>query len=238
MGFEHIWDDTKELLVSMDAVICWRPWGEVTSLEEPKTEGFHLDQNPLHKPGLEVVQGMVPLHNVTKAVGGLCVVPRSHLLEAQTSLLERCPQFANIGDWCVLPDDDPCIEKHILLEARAGDLILWDGRTIHGGKVGTGNEDNVPGYFWRSHLARMAVPIAMTPKSRASEEVLRVRREGFEKGRCFNHTPHEAGTSSGTLKSPVQSDYRPCKLTSEQHQLIDGKVLDSSDVEAGQKDSA
>jgi diketogulonate reductase-like aldo/keto reductase/Icc-related predicted phosphoesterase len=226
-AFEEIWDGEKELITSMDAVICWRPWGDATSIEPPRTEGFHLDQNPFDKPDLEVIQGMVPLHDVTSAVGGLCVVPRSHLIDARKALQERCPYFAGAGDWCPLPASDPCIENQILVEARAGDLILWDARTVHGGKVGYGKPDHVYGCSWRARLSRMSVPVSMTQIRRASEETLRSRREGFEKGRCFNHTPHEIG-SAGSMSAPEDARYQPCKLSVEQHRLIDGKVRHSS----------
>ena len=44
------------------------------------------------------------------------------------------------GDWCPLNALDPLYHDAILLTADPGDLILWDSRTIHGGRVGTGKK--------------------------------------------------------------------------------------------------
>lgn len=91
-AFEQVWEDS-DLIVSMDAVIAWRPWWHEEAWR-PRTEGLHLDQNPFSKPGLDCVQGMMPLIDVTEATGGLEVVPRSHLEEAKAAYRERYPGMA------------------------------------------------------------------------------------------------------------------------------------------------
>ena len=77
---------------------------------------------------------------------------------------------------------------------------------------------------WKSDFARMSVTVAMTKRSRASPETLRIRRAGFEAGMSFNHTPHEAGTSTGTLRCRTRAGYKPCKLSAIQQLLLDGTV--------------
>lgn len=184
------------------------------------------------------------------------------------------------GDFCLLPKQDPHYVKQMLVECRAGDLILWDSRTVHGGLVGKGvarppppsargevpsagvriakaapapavaeveaEEERSKGPMkggegggeggekekagaeeawrrWRRGLARLSVTVCMTAASRATAETLAARVAGFEAGRSFNHTPHEAGTSSGTLRSPRDPTYRPCALTPLQRSLLNGK---------------
>ena len=197
----------------MDCVIAWRPWSR-NKHWKPRTEGLHLDQNPFSKPNLETVQGMIPLRNVTSRTGGLEVVPCSHLPEAKEEFKKRYPNTKVAGDWCVLTGGCPLGKKRMLVLANAGDLILWDSRTIHGGVVGTGRK------LSSSSLARLSVTVCMTPKSRASEKILKRRREGFKRGECFNHTPHEAGPSSGTLRARIREDYEPLKLTKDQLSLL------------------
>jgi len=63
--FGHAWQK-QDLIVPMDAVIAWRPW-HMNEGWAPRTEGLHLDQNPFNKPGLDCVQGMLPLIDVTEA---------------------------------------------------------------------------------------------------------------------------------------------------------------------------
>merc|ERR1719502_1585922 len=119
---------------------------------------------------------MVPMYDVTPGTGGLAVVPGSHTGKNR----EWCKQFAGQGDWCPLPLDDPMQGTERLVVASAGDLILWDARTVHGGVVGHGEdttaEDGTP------HLARLTQTVSMVPRSRASEACLKARREGFKSG--------------------------------------------------------
>ena len=235
-AFEHIWQDSELITSSMDCVIVWRRWNQIkksnatstsstttststSGQKKPRTEGLHLDQNPFHKPNLECVQGMVPLFSVNKEVGGLVVVEESHTDNKRSLLQQKNPNLKHAGDWCPLPiRSNPTIyEQAMLIEAEAGDLILWDSRTIHGGRVGTGSFDED-----ETVTSRVRV-------SRASSECLALRRQSFLKGACFNHSPHEAGTSTGTIKAPADPTYVPIELSQEQWQLLDG----SSGVDMG-----
>jgi len=217
-AFARVWG-TSDLIVSMDCVIAWRPWWLERSWK-PVTEGLHLDQNPFSKPGLECVQGMVPLVPVTSVTGGLQVVPASHTEKAKREQKRRFPHLRSTGDWCPLACKDM---KAQLLLAEAGDLILWDSRTIHGGVVGSGQPPDSPPEecsTGRAELARLAVTVAMTPRAWASEEVLKARADGFQAGRNFNHSPHEAGTSAGTLRGGPRPGYKPIDLTPAQRALL------------------
>ena len=66
----------------------------------------------------------------------------------------------------------------------------------------------------------LSVMVSMTPRARASKEVLAARAEGLFTGkRSFNHVPHEAGTSPGTVHATV-SDYKPCESSEAQLSLL------------------
>lgn len=231
-AFEQIWG-TAELIVSMDAVIAWRPWWIGCAETEgwrPRTEGLHLDQNPFDKPGRCSVQGMVSLYDVTNETGGLEVVPESHHAKAKRELKERCPHLAGAGDWCPgLADLYPKegggggYEPRLVM-AAAGDLILWDSRCVHGGAIGTGKIRTASA--GTAELARLAVPVCMTPRAWATEHVLDLRRQAFARGQVLTHWPHEiegagAHTSlehddeSGTAVVP-----QPIPLTNAQQALL------------------
>jgi len=124
------------------------------------------------------------------------------------------------GDWCPLNKDDPLYQDAILVIADPGDLILWDSRTIHGGRVGTGK--NIQNFNEKENnqkrinatkndstcnntqdqdraqsdvpLVRLSVTVAMTPRSMASRETLKARKDGFNSGTSFSHCPHADGT--------------------------------------------
>ena len=127
--------------------------------------------------------------------------------------------------------------------AEAGNLILWDSRTVHGGRVGTGNlsvneysanskkhitcdtENIAQGETCINDASRipfvgLSVCVAMTPRSKATEEVLQARRDGFERGISFNHCPHEAGTSTGTIKDRLPGKCQLPVLSKWQQHLL------------------
>ena len=156
---------------------------------------------------------MVPLFAVSPDIGGLQVIPRSHLREAREKLKKRLPHLERRGDWCVVPG--PHEVEPLLIICDAGDLILWDSRTVHGGKVGTG-------FSSPARPARLSVTVAMTKRERASKHVLNARRRAFIEGFNHNHTPHEAGDSAGTVRGMVDPSYVPIALTAAQRRLLDG----------------
>jgi hypothetical protein len=160
---------------------------------------------------------MVPLLPVTCAVGGLQVVPDSNLDAAKAEFKLTHPHMRNSGDFCPCDDED-LKRKAVLLLAEPGDLILWDARTVHGGLVGNGECDQILEH--RSELARLSVTVSMTPRSWASDFVLKRRHDGFKKGMNFNHVPHEAGTSNGTIRAPVRRDFQSPVLTQQQLALL------------------
>ena len=215
---------------------------------------MHLDQNPITKPNLETVQGMVPLRPVTAATGGLAVIPESHTTQVHNALIKR--NYFGRDDWCPLSRGDPFQNPDVccLLLADPGDLILWDSRTVHGGVVGPGFKASLTASAlvagsacplhenphlaslwqqWQSDFARLSVTVCMTQRNRATDEVLRIRRAGYKAGRCFNHTPHEPGSSGGTLQSRVPRGYKPCPLTAEQNMLLDGTLGDNDEGSGG-----
>ena len=93
---------------------------------------------------------------------------------------------------------------------------------IHGSQVGPGmleGGDSVGG------LARCTGLVCMTPRAKASKEVLNTRAEGFKSGIGFSHWPHEAHFSAGknsdgrniTWKA---KQYKPLELTPEQRRVL------------------
>jgi len=220
--FERIWEES-DLLVSMDAIIIWKPWWyEGKRWPTPKPEGLHLDQNPFHRPKRESVQGMMPLYPVTDKVGGLRVVPRSQSAEGQKALKAHNPAFSRPGDWCVLSSEDPMQADARLILAEPGDFILWDSRAVHGGFVGNGGDPAEQ----EAQVARMSMTICMTPRSCATPQVLEDRKEAFQLGVPTNHWPHYTDKMAGALQSARNNasmgilKYTPIELTPEQQALM------------------
>ena len=205
--FGRIWG-TDQLLVSMDSILVWLPWW-LNPHWEPVSEGLHVDQNPFHKIDMCCVQGMVPLLDVTDETGGLEVVPYSHQESARERFRTTHPHYArNKSDWCLLRATDSLMSAPILLKAKAGDLILWDSRLIHGGRVGRGKQAQYDSDT-NVGLARLSIPVCMTPREFATEQVQSKRKKGFTAGYTYTHWPHEAVCTSFSSKYYVAVDLTP-----------------------------
>ena len=122
------------------------------------------------------------------------------------------------GDF-VKVDDAKYDPEAIVVEAKAGDLILWDSRVIHGRRVGPATSQPGDG------LARCSGLVCMTPRARASQEVLLKREAGFQSGAGFTHWPHEAVSSvlkntDGRNISLTSAQYKPLHLNTDQRRVF------------------
>eukprot|EP00388_Colpodella_angusta_P035514 GDKK01036206.1.p1 GENE.GDKK01036206.1~~GDKK01036206.1.p1 ORF type:complete len:422 (-),score=31.49 GDKK01036206.1:102-1367(-) len=131
-AFAKIWQD-EDLVVSFDASGAFRPY---KPHKEWLTNGgwWHVDQNHLrgkHRQGRVTVQGLVTYYDANAETGGLCLIPGSHL--HHQAVCERAPTAKMDIDYVSIPRNDPVLtsEQAILVCAKAGDLILWDSRTVH-----------------------------------------------------------------------------------------------------------
>jgi len=132
-SFSNIWK-TNDLIVSFDAGNVFRPW---KYNREWITSGnwWHVDQNALtgkHKDGLISVQGFVNYYKADENTGGLCVIPKSHLDHINVCKRASASQL-KIDFISLSPKEEPLLRNNngILVCAEAGDLVLWDSRTIH-----------------------------------------------------------------------------------------------------------
>lgn len=129
-AFALIWN-TDDLIVSYDTGNVFRPW---QYKREWATHGgwWHTDQNALKldRQGKRCVQGLVTYFDVNENTGGLCVIPGSHHLHEEVS--ERSANGDKSMDYIAIKKDDTVLDnKGMLIFAKAGDLILWDSRTVH-----------------------------------------------------------------------------------------------------------
>jgi ectoine hydroxylase-related dioxygenase (phytanoyl-CoA dioxygenase family) len=135
----------------------WRPIGDKVTVDQldqlsyDKPEHF-LDENnlPLQLPGIQM---LVNLADNKAEDGGLQVVPRfpreqyaDWVDSRRTSLLDN-GTYDIEDNFIRLDDDDPVHLSAVRVTARAGSLIVWDKRMIHGSKPNLGNRFRYAQFF-------------------------------------------------------------------------------------------
>jgi len=126
--FARIWN-TQQLLVSFDGCGIFRDWRYNPSW---KTSGGwnHVDQNPKVKPDRCCIQGFISLTDQNQTTGGLIVYPNTHSRFIELSdIVKKSHDFVKVPDTHPIMDQGKTLGK--LVHCRAGDLVLWDSRTVH-----------------------------------------------------------------------------------------------------------
>lgn len=181
--FAALWRDDN-LLCSFDTFNVFRPWHNKPEL---KTMGgwFHVDQNWARLPNMECVQGLVTLLDADSTTGGLTVIPASH--KEFEPIAQRMGVSAGRGHFIPIDVRDPVRKLPIkLVTARAGSLLLWDSRTVHCNMPAVEGPRQPP----EGELLRMVVYVCMTPRSKATHDVLRQRASAYESNASTSHWPH------------------------------------------------
>jgi len=241
-AFSKIWQ-TDDLLVSYDGCGVFRPPEENISW---KTSGawYHIDQNCYNRVGLHAVQGLVNFYPSGAYDGGFVVVPKSHKMVAEA--FARIPDLISkrARDYCRTPEDisfwvdgrNAITERDetnrydllpVKLVLDAGDLVLWDSRTIHCSHPATKLDNNQ-----KHRLKRLAAYVCMTPSALAKnlEELAKYRVLAFQKGITTTHWPHEFYPSWLSREKLPGVGADVVKLTDEQKTLITGKAFAAWDV--------
>ena len=141
--FERVWEGEKNLVASFDGCGVFRPTltgaaggGKPVRHEEwvTKSAWFHVDQNPVSKPGRECVQGLFSVFDQDETTGGLVVIPGSHhAFNSLASLVKT----KSTHDFVTIPNGHFMLDRAVgatrpkLVKCRAGDFVLWDSRTVH-----------------------------------------------------------------------------------------------------------
>ncbi len=179
--YERLWN-RSDLLVSFEGCGIFRDW----SYDETwKTENGwnHVDQNPNSKPNRCCVQGFVSLTDQNESTGGLIVYPKSHLRFSELQGLgNNSRDFVFIPSTHSIFDEGHAVGK--LIHCNAGDLVLWDSRSIHCNSPATvpkqrnGNVD----------LLRIVAYVSMSPTSLVSKrytlDEFRLERERMVQNNC------------------------------------------------------
>jgi hypothetical protein len=168
-----------DLLTSFDGLSFLPPMGKFH-----KEDWLHCDQS-FKRNDFECIQSWVTGYDVEMGDATLVVLEKSHLLH---SLFRQKFSVDDPKDWYKLNSEqvdwyikNGCKRRSIL--CKAGDMVLWDSRTIHAGQNPI-REKNSDTY-------RHVVYICMTPLYLSSDKNLEKKRDAFEKMRMTTHWPHK-----------------------------------------------
>jgi hypothetical protein len=202
-AFETIWE-TSHLLVSFDGCGIFRP---PEYDENWMTEGgwYHIDQNVVKRVGRHSVQGFVNLIESGPDDGGLVVWPKSFSL-IQDHFARRRDLDKKKGDFVSLRAGDPFWKeaeekklRPIKINLDAGDLVMWDSRTVHCNCPAKIDEKKKREEVSDWNLRRLVAYICMTPASMVKDEqILNNRINAVLNGVTTNHWPHEYKSNGGS----------------------------------------
>lgn len=191
-AFEALWG-TDDLIASFDGGNVFRPHHRPGCARHRTNGGWwHVDQGR-SKRGRHAVQGLVSLHDATAATGGLCVIPGSH--HDHENLLSYTNTSPEGSDFVVVPAPqiNPAVRSGVLVTCKAGDMVLWDSRTIHCNAPSLEPPSADAGYA-EDELLRAVTYVCMTPRRMATTATLRARRCAAALGVGSTHWPHDLRT--------------------------------------------
>jgi len=190
--FESIWK-TDELVVSFDGINIFRPTAEQIC-RRTRSDWWHVDQGRF-KTGRHAIQGFVSLTDATPATGGLCVIPGSHT--SHEDLMTYAATHDRDHVRVPSPGINPLCRHPKLVRCLAGDLVLWDSRTVHCNTPALFDSLEVPptgaAHSSATHrsdrLLRVAVYVCMLPAHTLSAEARDLRRLAFAAHIGTTHWP-------------------------------------------------
>jgi len=189
--FAKIWN-TDDLLVSFDSAGIFRPWNH--GFRKTIAGWWHVDQGR-RKKGRHAVQGLVSLYDANGTTGGLTVIPQSHLRFDEVVEDQQNPEvdYCTVQQYCSVLQELP----RQLVCCKAGDLVLWDSRTVHANAPAPQPPICEPG-----RLLRAVAYICMTPAKLAPPEVREGRRSAYEYRFSCSHWPHKLDLGSASDEAP------------------------------------
>ena len=121
-----------DLLTSFDGIGMFTPWYLTNESDRTNSGWYHIDQNVVAKRGIHTIQGYLTYYDQNESTGSTCLIPKTHLeVENGNPLNIRAMSgdFIRMRKGCKFLDSKQF--KKILVCCKAGDMVLWDSRTIH-----------------------------------------------------------------------------------------------------------
>lgn len=177
--------DPEDLLTSFDGMSLHMP-PEVTNRGWFRDNNWmHTDQKP-NNATKRIIQGFITLYDINEGDATFSFLEGSHKYHEE--FFEHFEKSDHKKNWYKLENQEEedfftsrgCVRKCII--AKAGDIVLWDSRTIHQGVEPHRNRpvENI----------RMVIYVCMTPRSWCNPASMKKRIKIFEEKRMTGHIPH------------------------------------------------
>jgi hypothetical protein len=173
-----------ELLVSFDGLSLHLPPEDTKKGWYRGTQWFHTDQSSEHNE--LCIQGMITLYDVNDNDATLAILEGSHkyhksFFQSKNDIVKE--------DWYKLNKDQNEMQYFLnkgcqpfCIKATKGSLILWNSKTFHQGiEPQKGREQK---------NTRLVIYVCMTPKSWATESIIKKKQKALEELRTTSHWPH------------------------------------------------
>ncbi|CAF0804749.1 unnamed protein product [Didymodactylos carnosus] len=204
----------------------------------------YMWNHPITKPNRCSVQGLVAMTDNNEFTGGLIVFPGTH--NQFDELKDLVTVNDRRGDYVRVPYEHrifkqlPPNEKEFrvgkLIKCKAGDLVIWDSRTIHCNTPALNTPINsLDHQVEKTGLLRIVAYVTMTPTSfvqpcnweyRNLKEFRKHRKQYVKANYTLTHWPHELNIAT----APQYLSENTLQLNSYQKSLITGINLNDSDI--------
>ena len=191
--FSKIWNvKNDELITSFDGASFHFP-PEDTNRGWYRQTWYHTDQS-YSRPNFECIQSWITGYDVDEGDATLAFMESSNNYhkEFYDNFINKNIEFTEKGnklDWYkhdsleqYFYKERGCIEKRI--KCKAGDMVLWDSRTIHCGTEPLRNRNN--------KKLRNVVYVCMKPRKFATAANLKKKQKAFNELRMTTHWPEKS----------------------------------------------
>ena len=183
--FSEVWNTkADELLTSFDGASFHFP-PEDTHRGWYRKTWYHTDQS-YFRPDFECIQSWITGYDVDDGDATLAFMESSNTYHKE---FQDTFKITDKSDWYKHSEEEQsfyekkgCQEKRI--RCKAGDMVLWDSRTIHCGTEPVKNRPNPK--------LRNVAYICMKPRHFSTEANLRKKRKAFDELRMTTHWPEKS----------------------------------------------
>jgi hypothetical protein len=209
---------------------------KLNELQYKRTQDFIVENNfvGVLAENQTHIQGLINLADNKEEDGGFHIVPgfRHHLHEwVGKNLVELKQRFQKGNNFCVIEEGETAQKLSIRVTARAGSIVLWDQRTLHGSRP---NDSKRPRYAQFIKMFPAAMDAARA-KRRAQCVKQHIDRSGFDEKQItelgrklfgYEVWPDNSSSSNNSSSNSELKDSNASNNNTKSSDVKDSKPMD------------